>query len=124
MTLLLVAALSSTVLNLDNLVNLDPNDNIRVHKLGEDEHASEFVIWVKNNVPLHIHRHHTEIIYILDGEGVMRIGDEKRTIQKGDYIRVPEGTPHGVTVTSEDALKVLSVQTPKFLGKDRHLVEE
>lgn len=98
-------------------------DNIHVVKLNSDKNASDFIVFVKRFVPLHQHVFHTETIYILEGSGVMQLGDEKFEVKPGDYIKVPEGTPHAVKTTSDVPLKALSVQAPEFLGKDRVRVE-
>ena len=98
-------------------------DNIHVVKLNSDKNASDFIVFVKRFVPLHKHVLHTETIYILEGNGVMRLGDEEFEIGPGDYIKVPEGTAHSVKTTSTMPLKALSVQAPEFFGKDRVKVE-
>jgi len=116
------AAIGTSILNLDTLVAQGDVDKLSVTQLGSDKHASEFLISIKEQVPLHIHKYHTEIIYILDGKGDMTINDKIIKIKKGDYIRVPENTKHGVKVTSSNPLKVLSVQTPEYNGLDKQLV--
>ena len=124
MTLMFIcAAIGTTMLNLDTLVAQEDAKKLSVTQLGSDKHASEFLISIEEQVPLHIHKYHTEIIYILDGTGDMTLDDKVVKINKGDYIRVPENTKHGVKVTSENPLKVLSVQTPEYKGLDKHLVE-
>ncbi len=94
-------------------------ENIHVHHLTSDSLGSAFLIWVKKNVQSHLHQAHTESIYVLEGTGSMTVGDSIFDIQAGSFIFVPFGTYHAVTVTSEIPLKVLSNQSPKFLGKDR-----
>lgn len=98
-------------------------ENIHVAKLNSDKNASDFIVFVKKYVPLHKHVFHTESIYILEGTGMMQLGDETFEVKPGDYIKVPEGTPHGVKTTSRIPLKALSVQAPEFFGKDRVRVE-
>ena len=99
-------------------------DNILVQKLNDDDHQSTFVIWIKESVKLHKHEYHTENIYVIAGKGNMRIGDQTYEVQKGDYFRIPENTPHSLEVTSSKPMKVLSTQCPKFLGTDRVFIEE
>lgn len=94
-------------------------ENIHVQKLSTDQHSTDFIIFVKKSVPLHKHEYHTETLYILEGQGDFTMGNDTMVISAGDYIRIPEGVPHAVTVTSDVPLKVLSVQAPEFLGKDR-----
>ncbi len=98
-------------------------DNIHVVKLNSDKNASDFIVFVKRFVPLHKHVFHSETLYILEGTGVIQLGDEEFEVGPGDYIKVPEGTPHGVKTTSAVPLKALSVQAPEFFGKDRVKVE-
>ncbi|MCV6587448.1 MAG: cupin domain-containing protein [Marinobacterium sp.] len=102
-----------------------PSDlkNIHVIKLGTDKLSTDFVIFVKNKVPLHKHDFHTETLYVLEGSGDFQMGEQMMKIAAGDYIRIPEGTPHAVTVTSDIPLKVISVQAPEFLGKDRVMIK-
>ena len=98
-------------------------DNVYVHEIASDAHSSDFVIFIKNQVPLHKHLKHTETVYILEGRGIFQQGDTKMEVGPGDYLRIPENTPHAVTVLSEKPMKVLSVQAPEFLGEDRVFIK-
>lgn len=102
----------------------DDYDNVHVEKIYSDSAATSFIIHVKKEVVLHKHAEHTEQVYILEGTGKMRLGNEWILIKPGDYIVIPENTPHAVIVTSETPLKVLSIQTPIFDGTDRILITE
>jgi len=94
-------------------------ENIHVVKLASDSYSTDFVIFVKKQVPLHKHVEHSETIYVLEGKGLFQLGDQNMEIVAGDYIRVPKGTPHAVKVLSSIPLKIISVQAPEFFGKDR-----
>ncbi len=108
---------------LDKLVPEKEYDNIYVHKLDTDKNKSSVVIWIKKEVKAHKHEYHSETLYVLAGTGTMHVGDDSYSIKEGDYINVPENTVHSVLVTSEIPLKVISIQSPEFLGKDRVFVE-
>ena len=95
-----------------------PFENVLVQKLYSDPHASGFVIWIKQQVPPHKHESHSETVFVLDGKGEMRLGDQMRIVRKGDILFIPQGTPHAVKVT-KGVLKVLSIQAPEFDGTDR-----
>lgn len=116
--------------NQDNIHNLErvsaPTafDNIHLIPLGSDKHASEYLIFIKHKVAAHYHAKHSEIVYVLAGEGVMILGEHKKQVGKGDYIRIPEGIVHALEVTSKEPMKVLSVQAPEFKGKDRIFVSQ
>lgn len=94
-------------------------ENIHVHKLSSDAYSTDFIIFIKKHVPLHKHIEHSETIYVLEGKGLMQLGEKSFEIAKGDYIRVPKEVPHGVKVLSSIPLKIISVQAPEFFGKDR-----
>ena len=118
-----VSPVQADILNLSEITIPAGVENIHVHKISSDAHSSDFVIFIKKMVPLHKHLNHTETIYVLEGRGIFQQGDEYFEIGPGDYLRIPEDTPHAVKVTSSETLKVLSVQAPEFLGKDRIFIE-
>jgi mannose-6-phosphate isomerase-like protein (cupin superfamily) len=49
----------------------------------------------------------------------MTLGDSIFNIHEGDLIFIPSNTFHAVITTSKKLLKVLSVQSPFFDGRDR-----
>ncbi|HWY38774.1 MAG TPA: cupin domain-containing protein, partial [Bacteroidia bacterium] len=67
----------------------------------------------------HKHAEHTENIVVLDGAAVMKKDGVSFKINKGDMVFIPKNTWHYVKVTSKTPLKVLSIQSPNFDGKDR-----
>ena len=109
----------SEKLSIDALVIPDDTKNIYVHKLATDSNSTDFLIIIKDYVPLHMHAKHTETIFVLEGKGEFQKGERKFVIEPGDYLRIPPGIPHSVKVTSLNPLKVLSIQAPEFFGLDR-----
>lgn len=99
-------------------------DNVKVMPVYTDENSSSFMIFVKQKVRRHMHLYHTEVVTVLEGKGEFYLAGETLTIQAGDHIVIPPGTPHGVKTTSKKPLKVLSVQSPEFIGEDRVFVKE
>lgn len=99
-------------------------ENIHVERLSSSKTASEFIIFIRKEVKAHYHKEHTELVYVLEGEAIFWLGETKQTIKAGDFIRINENVVHTVKVTSAIPLKVLSIQTPEFTGKDRILVDE
>jgi len=94
-------------------------NNIHVKKLSSDINATTFAIWVKQRVKIHKHVNHVENIYVSEGRGVFQLEDSIFNINSGDIIVVPKNTWHGVIVNSKTPLKVLSIQSPEFIGNDR-----
>lgn len=98
-------------------------ENIFSRTIASDSLSSSFVIFIKKEVKKHKHASHTEHVYILEGEGEMSLGDKTFKVKKGDIIFIPMNAIHSLKVTSIFPVKVLSVQSPQFDGKDRIFVE-
>lgn len=118
-----LTAFSQDYRHLDTLNCPDSVLNVHVVPLYSDSLSSSFLIFIKKEVKLHKHAEHTEHVFVLDGEATMVMGDSTFTVKKGDIIFIPKGTPHRVTTTSKKPLKVVSLQSPHFDGKDRILLE-
>lgn len=99
------------------------NENITVEKLSSDKNQSSYIIWVSDTVKPHYHKTHTECIYIIEGGGTFYLGNKILELKVGDFIMIPEGMIHSFKNKSAIKTKVLSIQTPEFLGKDRFWVE-
>ena len=94
-------------------------DNIYVKKLSSESNATTFAIWIKKSVRLHKHIEHIENVYIAEGNGDFQLGDTIYNVKSGDLIVIPKNTWHGVIVNSQKPMKVISIQSPEFHGKDR-----
>ena len=116
-------------LNTDTVGVKTVSDNIYNKPLFGDSLASSFVIIIKKEVKLHKHLIHSEHVVVLDGTGQMTLRqtqDDKEKvfeIKKGDVVFIPKNTAHAVRSTGKQPLKVLSVQSPNFDGKDRIFIE-
>lgn len=119
-----LSCFSQNFQSLDTVKTYGDYENIYFRNVYSDSLVSSFVIFVKKEVKLHKHASHTEHVYILDGEGEMRVGENTMKIKKGDIVPIPKNTPHSLKVTSLFPAKVLSIQAPLFDGKDRIFIEE
>lgn len=61
--------------------------------------------------PLHTHPAEEETFYILDGEAVIHLDGDERSLGAGVLVSVPPGLPHAYIVTSEVA-RLLILITP------------
>lgn len=116
---LAVTAQAQTHQSLDTVQVPATTENVYNKPLYSDSLTSSFVIVVKKEVKLHLHREHSEQVYVISGEADMQLGDKTIHIKAGDIIFIPKNTPHSAKVTSAEPLKILSVQSPYFDGKDR-----
>jgi mannose-6-phosphate isomerase-like protein (cupin superfamily) len=66
----------------------------------------------------HVHSHEPEqMYYILEGEGVMTVGDQTRNVNAGDCIFISSLTRHGLENTGDTVLKYFSAASPSFSAK-------
>ncbi len=120
---LIISSVGYAKQNLSTITAPGNFDNIHVQPLGSDQYASESIVFVRKQIAAHYHAEHTELVYILAGTGIMQLGDEKSKNSAGDFIFITQGVVHSVQVTSDIPLKVLSIQTPEFKGKDRVFIK-
>ncbi len=85
--------------------------------------TSAILIQLREGVKAHYHAKHDEIVYILQGKGVMTVGDVKQVIKAGDLIVMERGKTHSVINKSAEPLVALSIMSPPFDGQDRVFVE-
>jgi mannose-6-phosphate isomerase-like protein (cupin superfamily) len=112
------------VLNADTAGKNSKSDNIYNRALFGDSLASSFCIVIKKEVKAHRHAQHSEHVVVMEGEGLMKVKDRSFAIKKGDVVFIPKNEAHSVKVTGKTPLKVISIQSPMFDGKDRIMVEE
>ncbi|MGE0084035.1 MAG: cupin domain-containing protein [Desulfococcaceae bacterium] len=72
----------------------------------------------------HMHRHvRTEEIYhILSGNGIMSLGTEYFAVESGDTVCIRPGTPHRISNTGEEPLKILCCCSPPYSHEDTELL--
>lgn len=114
---------AQTFKSLDSLKVPENSANIYSEPLFSDSLVSSFIIFIKQEVKAHKHISHSEHVYVLEGEGEMKIVDKIFKVKKGDILFIPMNTVHSLKVTSASAVKIISLQAPFFDGKDRIIIE-
>jgi uncharacterized cupin superfamily protein len=68
----------------------------------------------KTAFPFHFHSAHEEAIYVLEGQGMLRVGRENVELRAGDYVALPPGpeAPHALTSTGGGTLRYLCMSSP------------
>ena len=107
---------------LDSMV-FDEQSKTNVKLLASDSLCSTFFITIPIGVNMHYNVFHSENVVVTEGTGIMKLGNKEFVIKKGDLIVIPKGTKHSVINTGTNPIKVISVQSPYFDGKDRVWVD-
>ncbi|MGQ9507637.1 MAG: cupin domain-containing protein [Candidatus Bathycorpusculaceae bacterium] len=80
------------------------NDNVSIH----------FHFYSTNSkVQLHKHTDSVDIYYVIEGEGLVTIGNEETVLRKGDIVAIPKNTVHGVVNPYKKPLIMLDILAPK-----------
>ena len=82
---------------------------------------AEEILLPGQTVTPHHHREIEEIYYIVEGRGVMTVGDEQQEVAAGDAVYVPRGHRHTLSNTGAEPIKLLLVCGPAFFYGDEVL---
>jgi quercetin dioxygenase-like cupin family protein len=64
----------------------------------------------KGGPPLHIHPNQDEFFYVLEGEYLYQVGDDKYQMKAGDTIFLPRGVPHAFVQLKEKGRLIVGYQ--------------
>jgi quercetin dioxygenase-like cupin family protein len=73
-------------------------------------------------VPPHIHKVEDELIYVVEGEIEVTVGEQTHALGAGDLVKMPRGVPHAVQCTGTGPSKTLWTVVPA--GKMESLFRE
>jgi uncharacterized cupin superfamily protein len=66
----------------------------------------------KKAFPCHYHLANDEAVFVLEGEGILRSGEEEAPLRAGDYVAFPPGPPgHQIVNRSQAPLRYLAMST-------------
>ena len=66
----------------------------------------------KGGPPLHVHPHQDEWFYVMAGEVVFQLGDQRRRLGPGDSVLGPRGVPHTFCGAGETTARMLIAYSP------------
>lgn len=69
----------------------------------------EMTLPVGSSAPLHVHDNLDDTWYILEGEMVVRCGDDLSTVGAGYWVSMPRGVPHTFRVVGDHNARILLV---------------
>ena len=95
--------------------DITPNPHgVDARKIYDTEHAQAVVITLKPGERLKRHITPVDVFfYVLEGRGVVEIGDEKQEVGADTLIESPADIPHCWYNESDGILRVLVVKAPR-----------
>ncbi|MCI0656063.1 MAG: cupin domain-containing protein [Acidobacteria bacterium] len=115
----------SAVVRLDEILKAHPlkeGDNQTSVELMRGEGVSAHLLQVRSRVRPHYHKDHSETVYLLEGSGILIVGDRAYPVKMGSLIMIPRGVIH--SFEAKQSTSVLSIFDPPFDGADRIFVDE
>lgn len=88
--------------------------NVKVAKLYDSEHAQAIHITLEQGESLKKHITPVDVFfYVLEGTGIVEIGEEKKEVGPDTLINSPARIPHCWYNQSEQVLRILVVKAPR-----------
>ena len=102
------------ITNVADVVSGPNPHHVDARKIYDTPHAMAVVITLQPGEALKKHITPVDVFfYVLEGTGVVEIGDERRTVGKDHLVESPARIPHKWTNESKSVFKVLVVKVPK-----------
>lgn len=87
---------------------------VDARKIHDNEHVQVVHMCLKSGESLKKHTTAVDVFfYVLEGEGIVEIGNEKQKVTKDMLIDSPKNIPHCLNNESNADFRVLVVKTPK-----------
>ncbi len=104
-------------------------DGSEIRELMHPDHTgtgsislAEALVDIGQETECHRHLRSEEIYFIAEGGGIMTLGGERFSVQAGDTIFIPPGTPHKMGNTGKSVLKILCCCWPPYAHDDTQIV--
>ena len=68
----------------------------------------------------HVHKVQEQVYYVLEGEGILTLDEERHLMRPNDYVYVPPGIRHSFTNTGTNGLVFLVITTPAMDDEEMH----
>ena len=91
-----------------------PIPNMLLKAVGTDTKGAYALCeyMVTYDIPAHTHHREDEAVFVLDGAVTIRVGDELFTLDRGDFLFMPQGVPHSIQMASEESIRILALSSP------------
>lgn len=91
--------------------------HVRSEQTGGAFSVVEFISEPGEGVDLHIHQHEEELVYLVEGQVQVTLGDQKMSAQPGTCALLPRNIPHGYVNTGDRPSRLLAVLLPGRLDQ-------
>jgi mannose-6-phosphate isomerase-like protein (cupin superfamily) len=102
------------IIKIDELELVANPHNVEARKVYENDYAEVMHLTLKPGEHLIKHQLPVDVFFfILEGSGIIEMGDEQQKVERNSLIEGPANVPRGWINNTNDLLKILVVKTPK-----------
>ena len=92
-------------IKIPDLIEFSVDKRVRKKLIGSDKIAAELLCYEPGqSTPVHQHPTQDEIFFVVSGRGTIEVGDKAVSFAANSLLRVPAGTPHGLTASERSVL--------------------
>jgi quercetin dioxygenase-like cupin family protein len=84
-------------------------DSVRPKSMRSFESFSRVLIKPGTTNQMHVHDDQEQVYFVLQGSGIVQVGDETTEVKAGDSIFLPASVPHGFVNNSEKLVILLMI---------------
>lgn len=84
-------------------------DSVRPKSMRAFESFSRVLIRPGTTNQMHVHDDQEQVYFVLQGSGIVQVGDETTEVKAGDSIFLPASVPHGFVNNSEKLVILLMI---------------
>jgi len=103
---------------------IGPGEDLRITTLVESREMSGLLVQVRGSLPPHFHKLTQEVMCMLSGEGLLRLGADRIPIKAGAVVRISAGLVHTFANTGPVPAVFFVVTMPRWDEQDRFVVKE
>ncbi|MHA1785021.1 MAG: cupin domain-containing protein [Candidatus Helarchaeota archaeon] len=102
------------IVKIDEAKEVPNPHNVSARKIIEHKHVTVIYLDLKKGEELRRHITPVDVFfYVIEGKGIVEIGDESKEISKETIILSPAKIPHKLKNPESERFRVLVVKTPK-----------
>jgi mannose-6-phosphate isomerase-like protein (cupin superfamily) len=89
---------------------------------NRNQSLAEAIVAPGQTTALHRHGKSEELYHITAGHGRMTLGEKEFNVGPGETVCIPPGTPHCITNTGTEPLRILCCCAPPYAHDDTELL--
>lgn len=107
-----------TILERGHATDQRPWGSFTVLEKEQGFQVKKIVVDAGQRLSLQLHEHRDEHWVVVQGEGVVTIGESRIVVKKSERVFIPKKTKHRVENTQEEPLIFIEVQLGDYLEED------